>query len=467
MSIVDTKGCDLVYSKTFEIKESYDVVVCGGGFAGFSAAYAAAREGAKVLLVEKDGFLGGVGTAGLVNHILGARLVLNDRIYQSVAGIYRTLEESLVEKRAAVDYKKVDLSLNPHGWYPSLGTGLVFDCERMKLELEEMLLSVGCEILYMTQIIDAICDNGKVTGILVSNKSGTYIIGGKFFVDATGDADVCRFSGLSYQKGDENGGMAPASLEMQVENVDTVRLAGYMKSTGDFRFKNIIARLKECGEWDFDYDIFISVMLCENDKYMINTIRQCGVDGTDARSLSKAIIEGRKENLRILQIMRKHFPGFENAKIYKIAQNVGIRETVRIDGEYTLSVKDLITASEFDDSVAISSYGWDLPDPKKPSFQPYHGVTRRLPYTFIPFRCLVPKEIENVIVAGRCISVEREVLGPVRVMAVCIATGEAAGIASALALSEGVRFNKLSVSKLQKRIKECGGITALSDIKEV
>ncbi len=452
---------------SFEPKEHYETVVCGGGFAGFSAAYAAAREGAHVLLVEKDSFLGGVGTAGLVNHILGARLILNDKIYQSVSGVYQTLEKSLVAKEAAVDYKKVDLDLNPHGWYPSLGTGLVFDCERMKLELEEMLLSVGCEILYMTQIIDVTTENNRVTGIVVNNKSGTYVIGGEYFVDATGDADICRLSGVLYKKGDENGGMAPASLEMQVENVNTDRLSAYMKNTGDFRFRNIITRLRESGEWTFDYDIFISVMLCEKDKYMINTIRQCGVDGTDARSLSKAIIEGRKENWQLFKIMRKHFPGFENAKIYKIAQNVGIRETVRVDGEYMLSVEDLIKSAEFDDTIAVSSYGWDLPDPKKPSYQPFSTVKRRLPYTFIPYRCLVPKGVENVIVAGRCISVEREVLGPVRVMAVCIATGEAAGIASAMAQSSKSSFKELNVSMLQNRIKECGGITALSEIKEV
>lgn len=456
-----------MYCRDIGIKDNFDVVVCGGGMAGFSAAYSAAREGARVLIVEKDGFLGGVGTAGLVNHILGARHIQEDKIYQSIMGIYKTLEDRLVGKGEAVDYKKVDLGLNPHGWYASLGTGLVFDCESMKVELEEMLLEVGCEILYMTRIIDVIKNDDRVSGIVVSNKSGTYVIGGKYFVDATGDADICRLCGLEYEKGDENGGMAPASLEMQVENVDSAALTEYMKTTSDFRFRNIIARLKENGEWTFDYDIFISVLLCDKDKYMINTIRQCGVDGTDANSLSKALICGRKENRQLLQIMRKHFPGFENAKIYKTAQSVGIRETVRISGEYTLSVEDLVLGTAFDDAVAISSYGWDMPDPKKPSLQPFHNVKRRLPYTLVPYRCLVPKKIGNIIVAGRCISVEREVLGPVRVMASCIAMGEAAGIASVMALSENAELKNVNVSRLKKRIKDHGGITDLSEIKEV
>lgn len=455
-----------MYSSGFEIKDFYDVVVCGGGFSGFSAAYSAAREGAKVLIVEKNGCLGGVGTSGLVNHILGARFIDDGKIYQSIGGLYKTLEERLVTKGFAVDYKKVDLNLNPHGWYPSLGIGVVFDGEYIKLELEQMLSEVGCEILYYTHIVDVVSENAQVTGIVVNNKSGTYVIGGKYFVDATGDADICRALGLDFKKGDEDGGMAAASLEMHVEGVDSEVLSEYMKTTGDLRFRNIIAQLKQNGEWTFDYDIFISVMLCENDKYMINTIRQTGVDGTDAKSLSNAVINGRKENYKLLEIMKKHFPGFKNAKIYKIAPSVGIRETVRIDGEYTLSVNDLINGTMFDDVIAISSYGWDLPHPKKPSFQTFHGIKIKNAYTLIPYRCLVPKNSRNIITAGRCISVEREVLGPVRVMAPCIAMGEAAGIAAYMSMKENIDFKDINISELKQKISKYGGITDLSEIKE-
>ena len=455
-----------MYPEKLKIKENYDIVVCGGGFAGFSAAYSAAREGAKVLIIDKNGCLGGVGTAGLVNHILGARLILDDKIYQSVGGLYKTLEQRLVTKGFAVDYKKVDLILNPHGWYPSLGIGVVFDGEYIKLELEQMLFEVGCEILYYTHIIDVVSENEQVSGVVVNNKSGTYVIGGKYFVDATGDADICRAFGLNFKKGDEDGGMAAASLEMHVDGVDSAVLSEYMKTTGDLRFKNIISQLKQNGEWTFDYDIFISVMLCENDKFMINTIRQTGVDGTDARSLSKAVIDGRKENYKLLDIMKKHFPGFKNAKIYKIAPSVGIRETVRIDGEYTLTVDDLINGTMFDDVIAMSSYGWDLPHPKKPSFQPFLGIQKKLPYTFIPYRCLVPKNSHNIIVAGRCISVEREVLGPIRVMAPCIAMGEAAGIAAYMSMIDNVDFKDINVSELKQKVSKYGGITDLSEIKE-
>ena len=447
--------------------KQYDVVVCGGGFSGFAAAYSSAREGARTILVERNGCLGGVGTQGLVNHLLGARTYDNGKICQSIGGLYKTLEETLLGKGGGVDFKNVDYKLNPHGWYPSLGTGFIFDNERMKLVLEEMLEDVGCEILYMTDIVDAEKCGEKVSAICVHNKSGTYKIEGKFFVDATGDGDICRAIGCDFEKGDEEGGMAAASLEMQVENVDYEKLSSYMKTTSDFRFRNIISKLKESGEWEFDYDIFISVMLTQKDRFMINTIRQVGIDGTDAESLTRGIISGRKENYKLFDIMKKHFPGFENARIYKIAPTIGIRETVRIVGEYTLTVDDLINGTEFCDTIALSSYGWDLPHPKKPSVQPFHCVERRSPYTRIPYRCLVPKGVSNLLVVGRCISVQREVLGPIRVMAPCIAMGEAAGIAASTAANNGICAKEADISELKQKLQSYGAICEESQINEI
>ncbi|MBR5528120.1 MAG: FAD-dependent oxidoreductase [Clostridia bacterium] len=456
-----------MYNMQISKKERYDIVVCGGGFSGFSAAYSAAREGARVLLVEKNGCLGGVGTAGLVNHMLGARLYDDGKIYQSIAGIYKTLEERMLLEKSAVDFRTVDLSLNPHGWYPSLGTGLVFDGEKMKLVLEAMLEEVGCKILYFTDVISAQCKDGNVSGIMVHNKSGTYIIEAKAFVDATGDADICRYCGCGFEKGDENGGMAAASLEMHVENVDAGILSKYMKDTEDFRFRKIIAQLKETGEWDFPYEIFISVKLCSEDTFMINTIRQVGIDGTDAESLSRGIIDGRRENYKLLEIMRKYFPGFSEARICRVAPVIGIRETVRIVGEYTLLVEDLVNGTEFSDTIAISSYGWDLPNPKKPSLQPFHDVKRRSPHTCIPYRCLVPRDAENIIAVGRCVSVEREVLGPVRVMAPCVAMGEAAGIAAVMAANDGISFKNINVDLLRNKLRGYGAMVDIGNIMEV
>lgn len=455
----------MLYSKNIEIKGNYDLVVCGGGFSGFAAAYSAAREGLSVILVERHGALGGVGTNGLVNHLLGERVIEDGAVKACVGGLFSQIEEKLLQIGGAVDVKTVDLSLPPHGWLSELGLGLIFDKEKMKLLLEEMLLGVGVDILYMTDILDVIRENDTLKGIVVHNKSGLYAIAGSYFVDATGDADICAMSGLETQKGDEEGGMAAASLEMHLENVHWEALTEYMRSTGDVRFRALIGKLKEAGIWNFPYEIFISVMLTEKDTFMINTIRQVGVDGTDVHSVTNAIVGGRKENFELLEIARKHFPGFQNARVRAIAPVIGIRETRRIVGEYTLTVEDLIAARDFSDSIALSGYGWDMPNPKKPSHQPFHGVKRSSPITQIPYRCLLPRGVGNLITVGRCISVEREVLGPVRVMGPCIAMGEAAGIATWLACREKIAYCNVCTATLREKILSKGGLVDRSHVK--
>ena len=230
-----------------------------------------------------------------------------------------------------------------------------------------------------------------------------------------------------------------------------------MRSTKDVRFRRIINKLKAEGVWKFPYVIFISVMLTEKDTFMINTIRQVGIDGTSAESLSRGIVDGRKENFELFEIAKEYFPGFKNARVREIAPVIGIRETRRMIGEYTLTVEDLVSGKDFDDSIALSGYGWDLPNPQKPSYQPFHGVARKSQITQIPYKCLLPKGVNNLITVGRCISCEREVLGPIRVMGPCIAMGEAAGIATVLALKDNIAYNKVNTNILRKEIVANGG----------
>lgn len=455
----------MLYQKIVPSLKDYDAVICGGGFSGFAAAFASAREGLKTVIIEKGGCLGGVGTAALVNHILGVRKTVDNGFLQCVGGIFKDIENTLLERGAAVDVNTLNPDLCPHGWKRSLASGLIFDKEQMKLVLEQMLAQKGVKILYNTDIVDSIVKDNKVHGVVVHNKSGLYVIEGKYFVDATGDADVCVYSGFKTQKGDQSGQMSAASLEMHVEGVDTTELTEYMRKTGDVRFKDIINRLKNNGEWNFAYSIFISVKLTDDGVYMINTIRQTDVDGTDADSVSNAIINGRQENFKLFEIMKKHFPGFKNAKIREIASTLGVRETNRIVGEYTLSVDDVVSAKDFDDSVALTAYGWDMPNPKDPSYQPFENVKRSSPFTQIPYRCLLPKDTKNLIAIGRCISVEREVLGPCRVMGPCIAMGEAAGIATALALKNSCDYGSVDINELQNKITQYGGYFKREQVK--
>ena len=217
------------YTQNIEIKEKYDLIVCGGGFSGFAAAYSAAREGLKVIIIEKTGALGGVGTNGLVNHILGERYLDGKEIKACIGGLFAQMEKELLENGGATDIKDIDMEMPPQGWYAGLGIGLIFDKEKMKLLLEDMLSRVGAKILYMTDIIDVFKDGNEIKGVIVHNKSGLYGIEGKYFADATGDADICTMAGVEAQKGDEEGGMAAASLEMHLENVDWGELTRFAR----------------------------------------------------------------------------------------------------------------------------------------------------------------------------------------------------------------------------------------------
>ena len=354
--------------------------------------------------------------------------------------------------------KTVDLNLCPHGWKKTLGLGLTFQNERMKLLLEQMLSEVGAQILYATDIIDVTTEGNRITGLIVHNKSGLSYVSAKVYIDATGDGDICAMAGNPFDFGDEEGGLAAASLEMHVDHVDKAELTAYMRETNDIRFKAIISRLKEEGIWKFPYEIFISVNLTRDDVFMINTIRQVGINGVDAESLTRGVVTGRSENFALLDVMRTYFPGFRNAEIRQIAPVIGIRETRRVRCCYTLRVSDLIEGKTFPDSVAVSGYGWDMPNPKAPSRQPFEKVARKSPFAEIPYRCLLPEKTDNLIAVGRCIGAEREALGVVRVMGPCIAMGEAAGIAAHLARQTDCNFKRVDVSVLRQEIMRQGGI---------
>jgi hypothetical protein len=454
----------MIYQREVEIKGKYDIIVAGGGFSGFSAAYAAAREGAKVLLIERNSTLGGVGTQALVNHILGVRAIVDGHLTQCVGDVFALIEKRILSEGSGVDVNSIDFTLNPHGWYPGLGTGLIFDSERMKLLLETMLFEAGVKLLYTTDIVDVIRNGDSISSLVVHNKSGLAAYSAEYFVDTTGDADIVRLAGLECDFGDENGGVSAASLEMHVEGVDKAELCEYMKTTGDVRFKSIIKILQERKIWKFPYEIFISVNLVKDDVFMINTIRQVGIDGVDAESVTLGVVEGRRENYKLLEIMREYFPGFKNARVRQIAPSIGIRETYRIRAERTLTVLDLIECQHLEDSVALSGYGWDLPDPKRPTHNPGDNRKRNSIFAEIPYGALVPRGIDNLIVAGRCIGTEREALGPTRVMGPCIATGTAAGIASAMALSDRCAMRDVDVGSLREKLRSHGGIVNREDV---
>lgn len=453
------------YRKNITDDRQYDCVVCGGGMTGFAAAIAASRKGLKTAIVEKFGCLGGVATSAGVNHLLAGRKY-NDKtgnMDRKVGGIFDELTDRLIESGSAIEPNTIDVNFNPFGWYKRMAAGIPFDEVKLKILLDEMCAEEGIDIYFFTNIIDIVIEDKTIKKIILHNKSGLFTMSANVYIDCTGDADIAHLSECETKKGrTEDGLMTPTTLIMHVDNVDSRKYVEYQNANQSPKLIEIIDRLKKSGEWTFPYDIFIAIQLNQPDVFMINTMRQVGYDGTSGDDLTRAMIDGRKENVKLFEIMKKHFPGFENARIRKISDVVGIRETRRIVGEYLVTIEDALSGRKYHDTIATTTYNFDLPDPLNPSYDPMMGdvknpnAERKYDTIEIPYRSLVVKNIDNLIVAGRSVSVEREVLGPVRIMGPCMFMGQAAGIASFLASKFSHNYKNIDTNELRDLLIEDG-----------
>jgi len=446
----------LDWSARISVANAREVVVCGGGPAGFAAGLAARRAGLDVLLVEGEGQLGGMGTSGLVSHWLGGRTVDGRWV---VGGIFRELcEASAAEGIALIPENDPADAYTPHGWLKGLVHGIPFDPFGMARLLDEQAAAAGLDVLLHTRAVDVLRDGERITHVIIHNKTGFQAVPCRAVIDATGDADIAAFADCAHVIGrEEDGAMTPVTLEAHVDNVDQDALSDFIHAHEAPRFRNEIQALKERGEWPFTTEIFISVQLNEKGTMMLNTTRLCGVDGTDGASITRGMQQGRQEIHQLLTVVRKHFPGFQNARLKAVAPLLGVRETRRIRGARRLTVEDVQSGEPFPDIIGFTSYGWDLPDPQRPSTQPMHGKSKP-PVTPIPYGIMVPQSVENLICPGRAVSVERDVLGPLRVMAPCMAMGEAAGVATKSVAQEQATFGHVDTDSLRGALARQGAI---------
>ncbi|MBN1541716.1 FAD-dependent oxidoreductase [candidate division KSB1 bacterium] len=446
-----------LYRARPRIVQTVDVLVAGGGPAGVAAALAARRQGAKVLLVEANGQLGGNGTSGLVSHWLGGRL--DDCQRWAVGGVFKRMALESVERGfALLPTDPKDGSWSPHGWsHGGLTAGVPFDPYAMAAFLDEQVVSSGIDLSFHSRAIDVVRDENRLTQVIISDKEGLRTVAAAAVVDATGDADLAFYAGCPVRLGrDEDNGMAAATLMFHVIDVEQEELSDYIHRNRARRFRERVAELRQQGEWNFPYDIFISVQLMQPGTLMINTSRLVGIDGTRTESITDGLIRGRRETQELMRLLRKHFPGFSRARIKSVAPVLGIRETRRIRGEFELTVQALNQGLSFADTIGYSAYCWDLPDPERPSENPTHGERREV--VPLPFRMMLPRGVDNLICPGRSVSVERPVLGPIRVMAPCMAMGEAAGTAAATVAAANSGFNRLDIDDLRNTLRQNGVI---------
>jgi len=311
------------------VQSAWDVVVCGAGPAGCAAALAARRSGLSVLLLEKQGQLGGTGTSGLVSHWLGGRTATGEWM---VGGIFREFSEEAAALGIAL-LPKLDANVKyqPHGWVYGLVHGVPFDPFAMAVYLDRKMAEAGVDVLLDTRVVDVVIEDGRMTHLLTANNGGLQAVAARAVIDATGDADVAAKAGCPTVLGrDEDHLMTPATLMFHVDNVDQDILSAYIHDNNTPRFKELILELREKGLWKFPYEIFISVQMQEKGVMMINTSRLVGVDGTDPVSLTQGLINGREETQQLLALMRAHFPGFAKARLKAVAPLLGVRETRRL-----------------------------------------------------------------------------------------------------------------------------------------
>lgn len=444
-------GASFKYERNIAVAAETEVLVVGSGPAGLAAAIASARNGARTLLVERYGFLGGNLTAGLVGPCMTSYSL--DGQTQLVKGVFEELVLRLEQLGAAVHPSKIPAG-SEYAGFIVYGHDKVtpFNPEAVKQVALEMCLEAGVELLLHTFVVDALVEENRLTGVVVANKSGLQALRSTITVDCSGDGDVAARAGVPFEIGRAEDGLTqPMTLFFRVANVDDERVKEYVRAhPEDYRpFASLVQQARERGEFPIPRRGIGLYRTLEPGVWRINTTRVQRRNGTDVGDLTQAEIEARKQVEALLRFFRKWLPGFERCELLDTATQIGVRETRRIAGEYTLTLEDLATGREFDDVIALAGYPVDIHSPTGDG----GGVSAEWKTANayqIPFRSLVPQRIEQLLVAGRCISATHEALGAVRVMPPAFAMGQAAGTAAALAVANGIPPRQVSVPELQR-----------------
>jgi len=435
-----------------------DVLVVGGGPAGFAAAVSAARQGARTLLVEQYGSLGGVTAHTLIGVWLGS--YSRDGEFPVIGGVFDELVARMTEREGAIPPARVAQSGGRHIGYADWHKRVVpVEFESCKLQMERMALEAGVNLRYFTTFVAPQMEGNRVAGVFVHSKNGMEYLSAKVVVDASGDADVAARAGCPAEIGrEEDGLMSGASVIFVLEDVDSRAWEEYCRITGDVRLRKVIAGIKERGEWPFPFDIVVCCELIHRGRFFINALQQTGVSGLRAEDMTRGIIEGRAEAHLLTDLLRRYAPGFAAARLAQSSAILGIRDTRRIIGDHRISVDDVSAGRRYPDAIALSGYQWDMADPKKPSHQGMEKQAIAMPFMEIPYRSLLPQGVDNLIVAGRSLSCAWQALGVARIMPACMAMGQAAGTAAALAVAGDGTFRGVDVARLRSVLSEWGAI---------
>ena len=428
------------------VYDSVDVLVVGGGPAGIGAAFAAGRQGMKTLIVEQFNCLGGVATAG--GH-----------------GYYCKFSAWASEQRIVdgIGYE-VARRIEKEGYGTCDVNGTYFEVEGLKFILEKMVREEGLGVLYYTFFCETIVENGLVKGGIIRNKSGRQAVLARRVIDCTGDGDVAASADARCEVGrPEDGKCQPMTLMFTVGGVDWAEVKKWRK---DYQMTEVWLEAQKNGDMEPFQNQIMGFWWTPTrpDQVGINFTHITGGVSTSAEDLTYATIEGRRQAFHSIDVFRKYVPGMENCYMVSTPNTVGIRESRRIIGDVVLSEEDMLSGREWEDSIGYGSFFIDIhnidgPGMSETTYRPDPGFRYQIPY-----RILLPLELENILTAGRCASVTHVGLGSIRVMAQCFVMGQAAGTAAAISLEDGTSPRDIDWGKLQCRLRESGCILDESDI---
>jgi len=430
------------FSREIPVRHEVDVFVAGGGPAGTAAALAASRQGRRVFLAEGQACFGGMGTVGLVP----AFMRLTDGVNFLADGVGREIYEKMKQVAA--------------GWGDPIpadfpGEYVTINVEALKRVYDDLMVESGAEFAFQTQVIGVEAEGGQVEYAVCAAKSGMYAVRAKVFVDATGDGDLCVWAGAPFELGDRDGRMMPGTLCSLWADVDWGRVDGRDDRALERAFMDGVFTVQDRhlpGMWRVGEHVAGG-----------NVGHTFGVDGTDERSLTQALLWGRKSLREYERYYKEYLEGFEEMRLVVTGGLLGLRETRRILGDYELCLEDFKKRAVFEDEIGRYAYPVDIhaSSPDKVSFAKFEEEFASLRYQDgesygIPYRTLTPRGLQNVLVAGRCVSTDRFLQGSLRVMPGCYITGQAVGAAAALAVERGQGVHEVDVKELQRRLKGMG-----------
>ncbi|HCB92165.1 MAG TPA: FAD-dependent oxidoreductase [Ruminococcaceae bacterium] len=450
------------------VRRQYDVVVAGGGVSGCAAAVAAARCGAKVLVVEESGYLGGT----LTGCGVGPMMTFHAGEKQVIKGVMQEIVDGLVRRGYSPGHVKDTKQ------YVSYLTP--FDPEGLKIVLDDMLTGAGCSLLFHTFICGVKCQNRKIESLLLANKDGLTAAAGQVFLDATGDGDVAAWSGAKMTKGrPEDGAAQPMSTMMKFCNVNTAALKDFVLDHPEkfprlkpyldlFRqpipvdlegFDEEFKAARASGELSIPRENLLLFGTGRPGEYIANTTRIIDHDATSARSLSDAELVGRRQCAELARFLRRNVPGFENALLEFTGPSVGIRGSRQLVGCYTLTARDILERRKFPSVIAHSAYPIDIHNPKGAGtdstfLSAQSGISDS--YYSIPYEVMVCPEVKNLLVSGRCVSATFEAQAAIRTTPTAGAIGQAAGVAAALAATGNADTRAVEVARVQQILKKQG-----------